>query len=140
MNAEVSKAIAHRFATAGWGNVAGWEAVWDEVVAADIIWHHAALPQPLQGIAAAKTFNNALFVGFPDMQQTIESMVAEGTHVAMRHRLTGTHQGEFLRIPATGKSVTGYGVRFFHIVEGKIAETWYETNLLGLMQQLGLVA
>ncbi len=140
MNTEESKAIALRFATAGWGNVAGWEAVWDEVVATDVIWHHAALPQPLQGIAAAKVFSNSLFVGFPDMQQTIESLVAEGSTVAMRHQISGTHTGEFLKIPPTGKHITGNGVRFFRLAAGQIVETWYDTNLLGLMQQLGLAA
>jgi hypothetical protein len=51
MTTESSKAIALRFATAGWGNVDGWERVWDEIVAADIIWHHCALPEPIQGIS-----------------------------------------------------------------------------------------
>jgi steroid delta-isomerase-like uncharacterized protein len=138
MNSEHSKTIALRFAREGWGNIAGWEKVWDEVVAEDIIWHHCALPAPIQGIEAAKTFNSSLFVGFPDMQQSIETIVAEDREVAMRHQLTGTQTGDFLGIPPTGKQVTGNGVRFFRISAGKIVETWYDINLLGLMQQLGL--
>jgi steroid delta-isomerase-like uncharacterized protein len=140
MNTESSKAIALQFAQAGWGNVVGWETVWDEVVATDVIWHHSALPQPLVGISAAKAFSNSLFVGFPDMQQTIVSLVAEGSNVAMRHQISGTHTGDFLKIPPTGKHITGNGVRFFRLDDGKIVETWYDTNLLGLMQQLGLAA
>jgi steroid delta-isomerase-like uncharacterized protein len=138
MKNEDAKAIALQFAQEGWGNVAGWEKAWDEVVATDIIWHHCALPAPIQGIDAAKTFNSSLFVGFPDMQQSIETVIAEETGVAMRHILTGTHTGDFLGIPPTGKQVTGSGVRFFRISAGKIAETWYDINLLGLMQQIGL--
>jgi steroid delta-isomerase-like uncharacterized protein len=138
MNSEHSKTIALRFAREGWGNIAGWEKVWDEVVAEDIIWHHCALPAPIQGIEAAKTFNSSLFIGFPDMKQSIETIVAEDNEVAMRHQLTGTQTGNFLGIPPTGKQVTGSGVRFFRISAGKIVETWYDINLLGLMQQLGL--
>jgi steroid delta-isomerase-like uncharacterized protein len=138
MNAENSKAIALRFAQKGWGNMAGWEKIWDEVVATDIIWHHCALPAPITGIEAAKTFNSSLFVGFPDMQQSIEMMIADETGVAMRHTLTGTHQGSFLGIAPTGQKITGSGVRFFRIAAGKIVETWYDINLLGFMQQIGL--
>ncbi|MFM2303631.1 MAG: hypothetical protein RLZZ135_1041 [Cyanobacteriota bacterium] len=138
MNSENSKVIALRFAQAGWGNVDGWEKVWDEVVAADIIWHHCALPSPIQGIDAAKAFNSSLFVGFPDMQQSIETIIAEDTGVAMRHTLRGTHAGSFLGIPPTGKQITGSGVRFFRVSAGKIIETWYDINLLGFMQQIGL--
>lgn len=135
---EQSKLIALRFAQDGWGNVDGWEKVWEEVVAADLIWHHSALPEPIHGIEAAKVFNNSLFKGFPDMQQTIENIVTEDSNAAMRHIIRGTHTGDFLGIPPTGKQVIGSGVRFFRIFEGKIVETWYEVNLLGLMKQLGL--
>jgi steroid delta-isomerase-like uncharacterized protein len=138
MNSEHSKTIALRFAREGWGNIAGWEKIWDEVVDKDIIWHHCALPAPIQGIEAAKTFNSSLFVGFPDMQQSIENIVTEDSKAAMRHIIRGTHTGDFLGVPPTGKQVIGSGVRFFRIFEGKIVETWYEVNLLGLMKQLGL--
>jgi steroid delta-isomerase-like uncharacterized protein len=138
MNTEDSKAIALRFATEGWGNVDGWEKVWDEVVAADVIFHHCALPEPIHGIEAAKAFSDSLFKGFPDIQQTIEDVVAEDSGVAIHHILRGTQTGKFLGIPPTGKQIIGKGMRFFKLSDGKIVETWYETNLLGLMQQLGL--
>jgi steroid delta-isomerase-like uncharacterized protein len=135
---EQNKSIALRFAKEGWGTNSNWQKIWDEVVATDIIWHHCALPAPLQGIEAAKKFNGSLFFGFPDMQQSIETMIAEDTCVAMRHTLTGTHAGSFLGVPPTGKQITGTGVRFFRIAAGKIIETWYDINLLGFMQQIGL--
>jgi steroid delta-isomerase-like uncharacterized protein len=137
MNTENSKVIALRFAQEGWGNVDGWEEVWEEVVAPDIIWHHCALPAPIQGIEAAKKFNRSLFASFPDIQQTIETIVAENAEVAMRHTLTGTQTGSFLGISPTGKQITGSGVRFFRMSAGKIVETWYDINLLGFMQQIG---
>jgi predicted ester cyclase len=80
-----------------------------------------------------------LFIGFPDMQQSIETIIAEDNGVAMRHQLAGTQMGVFLGIPPTGKQITGNGVRFFRIAAGKIVETWYECNLLAVMQQLGLM-
>lgn len=137
MNTENSRITALRFAQEGWGNVNGWEKVWDEVVGTNLIWHHCALPEPIQGIEAVKTFNRSLFASFPDMQQTIETIVAEGAGVAMRHTLTGTQTGSFLGIPATGKQITGSGVRFFRMSAGRIVETWYDINLLGFTQQIG---
>jgi steroid delta-isomerase-like uncharacterized protein len=140
MNTEDSKVIALRFATEGWGNVQGWGTVWDDVVAADVIYHHPGLPNPIQGLEAAKAFSDSLFKGFPDIQQTIEMIVAEDSTVAIRHLLKGTHTGDFLGIPPTGKQVTESGTRFFRLSKGKIVETWYEINLLGVMQQLGAIA
>jgi predicted ester cyclase len=76
-----------------------------------------------------------LFVGFPDMQQSIETIIAEDTGVAMRHTLTGTHAGRFLGIPPTGKQITGSGVRFFRLSAGKIVEIPQDIELLRAMQQ-----
>jgi steroid delta-isomerase-like uncharacterized protein len=138
MVTEENKAIALRFAIDGWGNVEGWQKVWDEVLATDLLWHHCALPAPIHGVEAAKAFNSRLFQAFPDMQQTVETIIADDANVAMRHVLKGTHNGEFLGIPPTGKQVTGSGVRFFRLSAGRIRETWYDINLLGFMQQIGL--
>jgi predicted ester cyclase len=48
-------------------------------------------------------------------------------------------QGTFMGLPATGKSITMTGIEIFRIENGKIAELWGEANLLGLMQQLGIL-
>ncbi len=137
---ETCKHIAMRFSLEAWGTEANWEQVWDEVVDPDVIFHHAALPEPIRGTVPAKSFYRRLFDGFPQMEQTIESVVADHSQVALRHRLKGVHSGNFLGIAPTGKIVEGTGARFFQISAGKIVETWYEINLLAAMQQLGVIA
>ena len=134
------KEIALRYAIEAWGTKPDWEEVWDELVAPDVIFHHVALPETIRGSKAAKSFSASLFKGFPAIEQTIELTVADGDKVAMLHRLEGIHSGVFLGIPPTGKLVQGTGARFFRISGGKIVETWYETNLLGLMKQLGVTS
>jgi predicted ester cyclase len=59
--------------------------------------------------------------------------------VAVRFTTRGVHKGDFMGLPATGKSITITGIEIFHIENGKIAEIWGEANLFGLMQQLGII-
>jgi steroid delta-isomerase-like uncharacterized protein len=65
-------------------------------------------------------------------------MIAEENKVAARFTARGIHKGNFMGLPATGKSITMTGIEIFRIENGKIIELWGEVNLLGLMQQLGL--
>src|SRR5215207_5498285 len=75
--------------------------------------------------------------GLPDLQVTIEELVAEGDKVAVRRSYAGTHRGELLGIPATGKQVRISGISIFRLAGGKIAEHWEQLDRLALMQQLG---
>jgi predicted ester cyclase len=59
----------------------------------------------------------------------------EAAHVT----LTGTHQGDFAGIPATGKSVEFSGIDIVRVQDGKVAEHWGSTDTLSLMQQIGAV-
>ena len=76
---------------------------------------------------------------FPDLHFTIEDMFAEGDKVATRFTWRGTHQGIFQGIPPTGKQVTVSGIALNRIAEGKLVEDRTELDLLGLMQQLGVI-
>jgi predicted ester cyclase len=67
-------------------------------------------------------------------------MLAEGDKVATRFRWQGTHQGIFQGIPPGGKQVTVSGIALNRIAEGKLVEDRTELDLLGLMQQLGVIA
>jgi steroid delta-isomerase-like uncharacterized protein len=136
---QTNKAIALRYAKEGWGNQSGWEKVWDELVAPNYVLHFNSFPDPIVGLEANKTFSEGLFQGFPDIKNTIEDVVAEGDIVVYRSTLQGTNKGEFLGAPATGKSVKVDDFTQHRIENGKIVETWYQTNLLAVMQQLGLV-
>jgi steroid delta-isomerase-like uncharacterized protein len=80
-----------------------------------------------------------LRTAFPDLEWTIEEMVAEGDKVAGYHVWRGTHQGVFLGIPPTGKRVTVPCMVFDYFVAGKLKESRLLMNIMSLMQQLGVV-
>lgn len=77
---------------------------------------------------------------FPDLEWTIEDLVAEGQKVASSGFWRGTHQGMFLGIPPTGKRVTVPCMVFDFCVDGKLKESRLMMNIMSLMQQLGVVA
>lgn len=139
MSIEQNRAIASRFCTEGWGTQPGWEMVWDEVVAPDVVHYFNSEPRPIVGLKANKTFNATLFEGFPDIEHTVEAVVAEGAQVVYRTTLRGTHTGDFLGMPATGKTARINDFTMLKIVDRKIVAWWYDCNLLALMQQLGLI-
>jgi predicted ester cyclase len=135
---QVNKAIALRYAKEGWGTQPNWERVWDELVAPDMVLHFNSFPEPIVGLEENKAFSKGLFEGFPTIQNTIETVVAEGDTVIYRSTLEGNQTGPFLGMPATGKKAKMNDFTMVKIKNGKIQEQWYETNLLSLMQQLGL--
>jgi steroid delta-isomerase-like uncharacterized protein len=137
---EQNKAIALRFAQDGWGTNPNWKKTWDELMSMDVVHHFNSAVEPIVGLEANKTFNESLFQGFPDIHHTMEDVVAEGDKVVYRTTIQGTHTGEFLGTPPTGKAVKVNDFTLLRIADGKIVEWWYECNLLEVMQQLGLVS
>lgn len=135
---QTNKAIALRYAKEGWGTQPNWEKVWDELVSPNIVLHFNSFPEPTIGLKENKEFSKGLFEGFPDIKNTIGDVIAQGDTVIIRSTLEGKQTGTFLGIPATGKKVKMNDFTLYKIENGKISEMWYETNLLSLMQQLGL--
>ena len=78
-------------------------------------------------------------VGVPDMSLEIHAQVAEGSRVATRFTGRGTHQGLWLGIPPTGKEVSLSGIAITRVVEGKVVSDWGEFDIMGLLQQLGVI-
>ncbi len=111
--------------------------VLDEIFAADYI-DHAAPPDHPPGPEGLKLFFAMMESGFPDFRVTLEDTIAEGDSVAARFTFHGTHRGEFMEIPPTGKQVTMSGIDIMRIEEGRIAELWGQEDMLGMMQQLGM--
>jgi steroid delta-isomerase-like uncharacterized protein len=110
----------------------------DELVAADYV-DHAALPGQAPGLEGAKKKWAMYLAGIPDLRVTIEEMVAEGDMVGVRRSYEGTHRGELLGVPPTGKQVRIGGISIFRLAGGKIAEHWEQLDRLALMQQLGVI-
>jgi predicted ester cyclase len=76
---------------------------------------------------------------FPDFEATEEFSLCEGDLVASHMTYAGTHEGEFMGIPATGTRVEVTGTTINRVVDGRIAESWVETDFLGLLRQVGVV-
>jgi steroid delta-isomerase-like uncharacterized protein len=95
-------------------------------------------PEPLDA-DGYKGFMSALLAAFPDSRFPVDDVIAEGDKVAVRHRLQGTHQADFQGIPPTGKKVEINGIVIFRLENGVIAEAWLNADLMGMLQQLGVV-
>ena len=80
----------------------------------------------------------AIQKAFSDSKLTLEDLVAEGDRVVQRYAMSGTHQSEFMGVPATGRKVKFGGVMILRFAGGKIAESWNYMDYVGLMQQLGV--
>ena len=83
--------------------------------------------------------NKKLREAFPDISWRMENLVADGDTVVFRFVQTGTHEGVFEGIPATGVKVEGSGILFSRISDGKVVEQREEFDSLGMMMQLGMV-
>ena len=78
-------------------------------------------------------------IAFPDLHFTVEDMIAEDDKVVTRMMLTGTHQGEFMGVAATGQPIKVTGIRIHRLEENRIVEgkDWGEWDALGMLKQLG---
>ncbi len=90
------------------------------------------------GLAASKAFYTELGAAFPDLQGEVQTTVADGEWVASRVMVSGTHQGSFMGMPATGKHASWEVIQMHRIVNGKIVESYGQADVMGMMQQLGL--
>jgi predicted ester cyclase len=81
----------------------------------------------------------ALYTAFPDSHFMLEDLIAEGDKVVQRYTIRGTHRGNFMGVPATGKVVTFTGIVISRFAGGKFVEEWDNQDVLGLMQQLGAI-
>ena len=95
-------------------------------------------PEPLDA-DGHRGFMSALLAAFPDSKFIVDDVIAEGDKVAVRHRLQGTHRAELQGVPATGRRVEVNGIVIFRIENGMIAEAWLNADIMGMMQQLGVV-
>jgi steroid delta-isomerase-like uncharacterized protein len=103
----------------------------------DSFVEHEELPGLPPGKEGVKAFFSMLFGVFPDMQMIPDLMVAEGDITAAFVTVTGTHGGDFLGMPATGKSVSVHISDWMRIQDGKVVEHWGVMDMASLMQQLG---
>ncbi len=131
---EANKALMTRFIDEVWNK--GNLDVADEVFHPEAFSPSApTLPKGPEGVKMIATmFRNA----FPDYWMTIDFMAAEADRVAARFSQGGTHQGDLFGIPPTGKTVKFTETGILRVADGMVVESWYDVDMLGMMQQLGV--
>jgi steroid delta-isomerase-like uncharacterized protein len=136
MSTETNKAICRRYLDQVW-NERRTE-LHEEFVDENIVQHIESMP-PLPGIENVKAGLDGAISAVPDFQIHVEDAIAEGDKVVYRWTLKGTHQGDYLGIPATGKKFEQTGVAIYRLADARIVEIWFHTDLMGLMQDLGTI-
>jgi len=101
--------------------------------------NHNAFPGQTPGATGARIAVHDLLDGLPDISFTIEDVVAEGDKVVVRLTIRGTHKGNFRGVAPTGKSVVIDALEVFRMSGGKAIEGWMQWDMMGLMQQLGVL-
>ena len=106
----------------------------DEFWAPNYINHDPTNPE-VRDLEGFKQWVIAARAAFPDLNVTIDDLIAEGDKVVTRWTVRGTQKGEFGKIPATGKQVTFTGITISRFADGKTVESWWSDDDLGLVQQ-----
>jgi predicted ester cyclase len=139
MSIEDNKAIFRRLIEELWNQ--GKLDVADELFTADAFSPSA--PDLPPGPAGTKMIAGMFLKAFPDLHITIEHEVADGDRVFGHLRQRGTHTGALVtpqgEVPPTGKPVDFNEMAIVKIVDGKIAESWYDTDMVGLLMQIGVI-
>jgi predicted ester cyclase len=104
----------------------------------DVIDHDAQPGQPPGLLGVAASFGG-LVAGFPDMQVSIQHLIAEGDLVVDHILGLGTNTGSFAGLPPTGKPVALEAIHISRIENGKITELWHIEDMVALMAQLGVI-
>ena len=107
------------------------EFVWEDVV------EQVPLPGQGPGLEGLKDILRGMRSAFPDIDFSIKEQISEGDKVASRFEWTGTHRGEFMGIPATGRQVRVWGIVIDRLAAGRIKDTRIIMDTIGLMMQLG---
>lgn len=111
----------------------------DKYWSKDMIWHGPPSFGDIFGLEAFK--NDVLrpfYIAFPDFHGTIDIKVAQGDWIAATGFVTGTHQGEWLGIPPTGKQVKMRYSDFWLFKDGRLDENWVMVDDVDVMRQLGI--
>lgn len=130
-NAAVVRRFVQEVITKGSIESAG-QFVWEDVV------EQEPFPGQGPGLAGLQDVLRGMRSAFPDLEFLIQEQIAEHDKVASRFVWTGTHRGEFLGVPATGRQVRVWGMVIDRLEEGRIKDTRLIMDTLGLMAQLGV--
>lgn len=137
MSAEENKLISWRLQEEVFGG--GKLELVDELLAPDYISHAPGDPELSRGPEDIREIVRAYHSAFPDIAFRVEKQVAEGDMVVTRWTARGTHRGEFMGVPPSGRRVRVSGMSMDRISGGRIVENWNYWEALEMMQQIGAV-
>jgi steroid delta-isomerase-like uncharacterized protein len=133
---EQAKATVRRGFEEVWNQ--GREAAIDELFSAVAVAHGLGDSElDVHGPAEFKPFVANIRGSIPDTHIRVEDILSEGDRVAVRVTLEGTHTGQGLGVPPTGRRVSIQGIMIVRIVYGQIVEGWNSYDQLGLLRQIG---
>lgn len=89
------------------------------------------------GREANRQFWAGFFTGLPDVTATMEDLVISGDRVVGRFVYRGTHTGELMGIPASGKAMEMHSIDIWRVADGMFVEHWDQLNLMQVFQQIG---
>lgn len=137
MSAEENKAIVQRYHEEIFNN--GNLTIADEIF--DPNYLNSAIDQMglPRGPEGFKQYASMMRTAFPDLHLTVEDQVAEENKEVHRIIARGTHKGDLMDIAPTNKQVEINAIAIDHISGGKVLETWAVVDMLGIMQQLGVI-
>jgi steroid delta-isomerase-like uncharacterized protein len=111
-----------------------------ELVAPEYVGHPSGPEAGVRGPEGVKEYIGRLREGVPDLTMTVEEQVVDQDKVATRWTARGTHAGELLGVEATGRTATVTGITIQRFgANGRIVEGWTNWDMLGMVQQLGIV-
>lgn len=135
---EANKTLMRRWFEEVW-NQGRSEAI-DELMSDDVVIHGLFDPSgnPVRGAAAFREFHRQFRGAFPNMNITVEDVIAEGDRAVARCDVRAQHTGDHLGFAATNNPVQFSGIAIVRIEDGKIAEAWNEFDFMEMNRQLGL--
>jgi steroid delta-isomerase-like uncharacterized protein len=136
MSVEQNKSIVRRWVEEGWNKRN--TALIDQLFTPDFYQHETG-PETVKSSETLKPFVAGYLSAFPDLQFTIEDLIAEGDKVVWRFTATGTNIGPFMGGATTGKSISVTGTITFRLENSRMAEAWLNLDVLGLLQQVGII-
>jgi predicted ester cyclase len=114
------------------------EAWWQAHIAPTFKRNDPGLPFEVIGPAGVKQLADALHPGIPDMRLPVDDVIAEGEKVLVRLRVQGTHGGDLMGVPASGRKIDIAVLDLFQFRDGTLIEHWALLDNLGLLRQIGV--
>jgi len=110
-----------------------------QVFAANYVLDFPGGPGTAHGVEGIKQATRDFITAFPDLHCGTDDMLAEGDRVVWRWTMRATHKGNLGPFPASGKAVTLTGISLFRLANGKIVEDKVRADMVGLLQQIGVI-